>query len=165
MFSKPCGKNSDGSDLNMPTVEIVSLGCIRIPKIPRYQTFGWRAEKVLKSHRNLFQSLFDEQKGVIFHLGNKDMEKSPEGCWFAGKVMDWTEGKTVFFPRKTFTEFKDLLTRLIESSPEKRIIFATDYQFGGKRSIWGELRVSTFLKLHKARKIKYNTLIYIRKDA
>ena len=113
----------------------------------------------------LFQTLFNEQHGVIFHLGNKEQEKDPEGYWFAGGVMDWTEARTVFFPREARSEFQDLLIRLLRASPEGRVLFSTDYQFGGKRRVFGEICLSSFLAMHDERKLKYNVLYYIRKDA
>lgn len=147
----------------MPTIELISIGCPRVPRVPRYRTFGWLAERNLASHRGLFQSLFDEQAGVIFHLGNKDQEKDPGGCWFAGGVMDWTEDRTVFFPSEAFAEFQDFVQRLLRASSEQRVIFSTDYQFGGRRSVFGEVRRDSFFAMHNARKLKYNALYYIRK--
>ena len=136
----------------MPTIELVSLSCSRVPKIPRYRSFGWLADAKLDSHRTLFQSLFDEQRGVIFHLGNKEQEQNPNGYWFAGMVMDWEKAKTVFFPQDAFDEFQDLLSRLLRASPEKRVIFSTDYQFGGRRAVFGEIRLKTFLTMHATQK-------------
>ncbi len=70
----------------MPTIEIVSIGCPQKPKLPKYPTFAYKMEKKLRSHRALFQHVFDLHTGVIVHLANRDIEAG----WFAGELLDWS---------------------------------------------------------------------------
>lgn len=69
----------------------------------------------------------------------------------------------VFLP-ETSTDLEDLMSRLLDASPEHRITFSSDYQFGGNRRECGELTLTEFFDLHDARLLKYNSLYFIRTD-
>lgn len=168
----------------MPTIELISIGCPKIPELPRYDSFAYIAETELRSHRDLFQSVFDTLTGIIVHLANKDMEGHEDGGWFAGKIMDWLGGGTITIPLlevneeimdgqedetllflpDTLLDVRDLMQRLLAASPEKRIVFSTDYQFGGKRRECGEITLSRFFDLHAKQKLRYNHLWFIKVD-
>jgi len=194
----------------MPTIELISIDCPAIPALPTYRSFAYRAETRLESHRALFQAVFDSLSGVIVHLANKEME-GEDGCWFAGKLMDWTSTKAdrdrelhafatsivrtvreaateqeqieavkeyllkrsilpetcdtvlVFLP-DTRSDVHDLMRKLLDASPQHRITFSSDYQFGGERRECGEVTLSEFFALHDRRQLWYNALYYIRAD-
>ena len=149
----------------MPTIELISIGCSRVPDLPRYESFAYIAETKLTSHRNLFQSVFDSLSGVIVHLANKDFESEPEGLWFAGRVMEWKDDNALMFLPDSLLDVRDLMKRLLKVSPEKRIVFSTDYQFGGKRREHGEISFAKFFDLHTRRQLRYNSLYFIRADS
>jgi len=153
----------------VPTIELISIGCPEKPALPRYDGFAFIVEKELRSHRGLFQSVFDTLNGVIVHLANKDMEGYEDGCWFAGMIMDWQEDETedealVFLP-DTLLDVRDLMQRLLAASPEHRITFSTDYQFGSERRECGEILFSRFFDLHARRELRYNHLWYVKPDS
>ena len=153
----------------MPTIELICIGCSHVPPLPRYPSFAYQAEPRLISHRALFQHVLDRLTGVIVHLANNDLEGDTE-VWFAGKIMDWSETDTngvqvlIFLP-ETWTDLKDLMRRLLDASPQHRIMFSTDYQFGGKAMECGEVSLTEFFCRHDSGKLRYNTLFFIRQDA
>lgn len=148
----------------MPTIELISIGCTKIPDLPRYDSFAYFAETKLNSHRNLFQAVFDSLTGVIVHLANKNMEGREDGYWFAGKIMDWQEDDALVFLPDTLLDVRDLMKRLLAASPQKQIVFSTDYQFGNERCECGEITLSHFFDLHAKQKLRYNNLWYIKAD-
>jgi hypothetical protein len=148
----------------MPTIELISIRCPRVPDLPRYDSFAYIAETKLQSHRGLFQTVFDSLTGVIVHLANKDFESEPEGCWFAGKIMEWKDDDALMFLPDSLLDVRDLMKRLLKASPENRIVFSTDYQFGGKRREHEEISFSKFFDLHTHRRLRYNSLYFIRAD-
>ena len=87
----------------MPTIELISLGCVELPKIPKYEHFEYILEDRLLSHRGMFQKYLDKEQGVIVHLGSKELE-GEEDFWFAGGLIEWGEG-TIDLP---VVDFKDL---------------------------------------------------------
>ena len=149
----------------MPTIELISIGCTKVPKLSRYPSFAYIAETKLVTHRSLFQNVFDSLTGVIVHLANKSFEGKKDGCWFAGMIMDWDDGKALVFLPETRRDVADLMQRLIRASPERRITFSTDYQCGGRRRECGELTLSEFFRLHDKHKLRYNRFWYVRPDA
>ena len=167
----------------MPTIELISIGCLKAPDIPRYSSFAYIVDTTLRSHRVLFQKVFDSLTGVIVHLANKDME-GDTSFWFAGKIMDWDrDGALVFLP-ETRRDVADLMLRLIAASPQHRITFSTDIQWelvppSPTRRVtvingveWeeddaqecGEVTFSEFFRLHDEHALKYNCLWYVRPD-
>lgn len=149
----------------MPTIELISVGCPNIPELPRYDSFAYIAEAELRSHRNLFQGVFDSLTGVIVHLANKHMEGHEDECWFAGMIMDWHEDETLLFLPDTLLDVWDLMKHLLEASPQNRITFSTDYQFGSERREYGEISLSQFFDLHARHELRYNHMWHIKPDA
>jgi hypothetical protein len=148
----------------VPTIELISIGCLKTPDLPRYDSFAYIADTKLRSHRALFQSVFDTLSGVIVHLANKDMEGHEDGCWFGGKIMDWEEDEALVFLPDTLLDVRDLMQRLIAASPRHRITFSTDYQFGSERCECGEIAFSRFFELHGRHELRYNQLWYVKPD-
>jgi len=149
----------------VPTIELISSGCPTIPDLPRYDSFAYIAEIKLVSHRSLFQSVFDSLRGVIVHLANKQYESEPEGCWFAGMIMEWKDDDALMFLPDSLLDVRDLMKRLLKVSPENRIVFSTDYQFGGNRRERGEISFAKFFDLHTRRQLRYNSLYFIQADS
>ncbi|BCU78299.1 hypothetical protein [Luteolibacter sp. LG18] len=147
----------------MPTLELVSIGCPEIPELPRYESFAWRAETELVSHRGIFQPVFHMLSGVIVHLANKDLEDG-EGGWYAGALIDWgREGELVAFLSPARADVEDLMRRLIEASPLREITFSTDAQgFGEIGRERGTLTFGEFLGLLDGGSILFNELWRVR---
>jgi hypothetical protein len=148
----------------VPTIELISIGCPTVPVLPRYDSFAYIAEAELRSHRGLFQPVFDTLRGVIVHLANKSMEGHEDGCWFAGMIMDWDDDEALVFLPDTLLDVRDLMLRLLAVSPQQRIIFSTDYQFGSERQECGEITLSRLFELHGSKALRYNQLWYVTKD-
>lgn len=68
------------------------------------------------------------------------------------------------FRPETRPDMTDLMQRLLAVSPEHRMTFSSDYQFGGVRRECGEVTLTEFFNLHDRRLLKYNSLFYIRAD-
>jgi len=135
----------------MPTIELVSILCKEILTVPSFSTFTTIVDNSLKSHRGLFQHMFDQTEGVIVHLGNKDLTRE-DSCFFAGDLIDWDEGAIILptvdpdspdrqwwgedqcvrfrFNAEVFSEVQTLLEYLLHHSPCGQVYFSTDYQFG-----------------------------------
>lgn len=148
----------------MPTIEIVSIGCPQIPDLPRYPSLAYIAETTLQSHRELFQSVFDSLSGVIVHLANKELEGEEDRIWFAGRLMNWEDDEALVFLPDAHSDVTDLMQHLIAASPHHRIIFSTDYQFGGERQECGETTLTDFFDLHDRQALRYNTLYFVKPD-
>lgn len=157
----------------MPTIELVSIGCIQPPDLPSYRSFTYCTETELQSHRGLFQQVFDGLKGVIAHLANKELEHTKAGCWFAGDLINWNETgddakgetSTLIFQSDALLDIRDLMQRLLAASPQKRIIFSTDYQFGGNRRERGNISLSQLFELHANRELHFNHLWHVHPDS
>lgn len=149
----------------MPTIELISIGCRKVPALPKYPSFAYIADTDLVTHRGLFQNLFDSLTGAIVHLANKGFEGNEDGGWFAGLIMDWGDDGALIFLPETRRDVADLMERLIAASPQRRITFSTDYQFGGDRKECGEVSLSEFFRLHDQRALRYNTFWYVHPDS
>ena len=176
----------------MPTIEIVSIGTNYIPDLPRFDTFACMVEAELQSHRSLFQEDFDSVSGVIVHLGNKefqeDFDKGEVGVWFAGQLIDWSDGKTIIIPTvdpdfdepqwwgedqsygfrflsNVFCEVCELLSLLLEHSPVKQVFFSTDYQFGPSKAMKRmSCTLRSFIDEHDANGLRWNCLYQIVRE-
>lgn len=147
----------------MPTIELISVGCREVPQLPCYNSFAYKAETKLITHRSLFQGIFDTLDGIIVHLANKDCEGEKYYGWFAGDIMHWEESNSplVFLP-DALADIRNLMIRLLAASPSGTLIFSTDYQFGGDRTIAGEIGFDDFFRLHGKKALRYNTLYYLK---
>ncbi|WP_309720471.1 hypothetical protein [Armatimonas sp.] len=118
----------------MPSLEIICLGQCE-PTDFSYLPCAVEAETTLHSHRDypsLFQPDFDQLQGCMYHLGGSCL-RFP-GVWqryaytAANLCTEWWE----------FLEFKPryklavqiLLKTLLAASPEEKLLFTSDYQFG-----------------------------------
>jgi len=62
---------------------------------------------------------------------------------------DCEDGETLLFLPETRRDVADLMQRLIAASPQRRLTFSTDYQFGGEKKEAGEVTFSQFFELHE----------------
>ncbi|MBU1239027.1 hypothetical protein KKF84_13270 [Myxococcota bacterium] len=152
----------------MPSIEIVSIGALNVPELPKFDGFAYIAEPGVISHRGLFQDVLDKENGIIVHLANKEYEGDEEGGWFAGALMEWgenlSENDPVVFEQHRFQDVIVLLRRMIESSSRNEVIFLTDYQFGPKKRVINnkEISISEFIDFHQQRRLIYNSLYRIK---
>ena len=163
----------------MPTVEIVSIDCRAMPKLPTFVSFDLRVDAEPRPHRALFRRVYARLRGVMVHLGNKGAD--PDGFWFASDVIDW-RGEEVQLPtvradaplpqwwgedqamlfrfnEGAASEVRELMERMIAVSPVKQVVFATDYQFGPSRSaIHRPGGVEEFFRRHDEVGLRWNTM-------
>lgn len=147
----------------MPAIELISIDCPEAPPLPRYPSFACRAASDLVSRRGLFQPVFDNMHGVMVNLANKELEGSKSTC-YAGTVMDWPCDDALLFRSETRDDVRDLMQRLLDASPQHRVAFAAEYQFGGEKCECGEISLSEFFQLHDRHALRYNCLWYVRSD-
>ncbi|MGC4015867.1 MAG: hypothetical protein QM755_15290 [Luteolibacter sp.] len=148
----------------MPTIELVAIDCPEIPGLPIYAGIDYICEKELLSHRALFQPVFKSLGGVIFHLAEKGPDASKRGFWFGGMLVVWKPRHALVFRSEVLEDVMDLMRRLLDASPRHRITFSTDYQFGGRMRIQGEISFAGFWDLHDQGKLRYNHLWWIVAD-
>lgn len=70
--------------------------------------------------------------------------------------------RTLIFLPEVLADIKDLMQRLLDASPQHRMTFSSDYQFGGERREGGEVTLTEFFDLHDRRLLLYNSLFYVR---
>jgi len=147
----------------LPTIEIVSVKAPSETKLPQYNSFAYMADSTIESHRGLFQHKFDDLKGVMVHLANKELGEENDGDWFAGKLMDWNrDDDPLFFETQVIPDVFDLMHRLLNASPVATLTFSSDYQFGPP-SVEEDspLSMDRFWQLHDADKLRYNAFYRI----
>ncbi|HSI63634.1 MAG TPA: hypothetical protein VLE43_10965 [Candidatus Saccharimonadia bacterium] len=147
----------------MPTIELISIDCPEAPALPRYPSFACRTDPVLISRRGLFQPVFDSLNGVMVNVANKELE-AVSNVSYAGTVVDWPCDDALLFRSESRDDVMDLMQRLLKASPQHRLAFATEYQFGGEQKECGEISISEFFNLHDRHALRYNTLWYVRSD-
>jgi hypothetical protein len=65
------------------------------------------------------------------------------------------------FKPAVWSELKKLIDYLIKTSKNNKIIFTTDYQFGGKKFIYKPIKLKKFIKLHDTKGLKFNSWVEI----
>lgn len=66
---------------------------------------------------------------------------------------------------ETLKDLKDLINRIIDSSPCNEILFSTDYQFGPDESEdYGTISLADFFGLHSLGKLRWNTIYTIKAE-
>ena len=146
----------------MPTIEIVCLGqkkplnCSSFP-------FAVRAENRVISHRGLFYDELKQFSGCIYHLGNPDFRPPSRVGFFAGRLMNWySDGNALRFKPRFQAGVQNLLQKLLAASPCNRLIFLSDYQFGGEKE-WHStpLNLRLFWHKHARQEIDLNSLYFL----
>lgn len=140
----------------MPSIEVVCISQaspISLGNLP----FDIEAEVELISHRecSIFQLDFDHLTGRIYHLGIS----YSNGTFFASQLLiQWYDG-LVKFRAEYIPTVRQMFTSLINASPEGKILFTSDYQFGGEPKRYKRpICISKFWELHEADKIRPNAL-------
>ena len=149
----------------MPSIEIVCIGQTD-PSDFGHLLFAVESGTELKSHRiprPLFQKDFASLNGCIYHLGNPDLKiQRTRRMFFA---WDLLSDRVRSSSRPTFLEFRpefiaslhELLGSLLESSPARRLLFTSDWQFGPKRRYRSPIvTLGEFWSLHDSRKLRLN---------
>jgi hypothetical protein len=163
----------------MPTIEIVSLRARAIPV--EQEKFGfavWQESEPI-SHRSLFFDYLRRHSGAILHLGNPAFSPGTGG-FHAGALIDWgwespepdeipgPSGPENAWANQHFgfrfrPEFRSELERLLhvalDASPERRVFFLTDYQFGPEKPAFEPaLSPADFWQAHDSKGLSLNTL-------
>jgi hypothetical protein len=148
----------------MPSIEIACLG-LTTPLSPPATSFAVICEAGLKSHRSpepRFQRDFDGLSGSLYHLGSPQFAGTVSGPFFAYDVL--SEASRHAEP-PSFLEFapehvasaQALVAWLFDVSPEGRLLFTTDWQFGPKGARrFGALEPDEFWRLHSRRELLLN---------
>jgi hypothetical protein len=72
----------------MPTIEIIVPECKKLISIKNSKLpFYVRQNRTLISDGGLFQNFLNKKKGIILHLGNKEL--GSRGCFFGSDLIDW----------------------------------------------------------------------------
>ncbi len=143
----------------MPSLEIICLEQ-ETPSQFSDLPFALRSENTLIPHRGLFWEDFKLHRGCIYHLGNPDMRFTDDYGFFAGQLMDWnTENLSLKFLPEFVPPLQTLLQTLIAASPVGKLIFTTDYQFGGSTMRYKRpLPLEKFWEKHDTEKLWLNAL-------
>ena len=102
-------------------------------------------------------------RGCIYHLGNPEMREKESGGFFAGQLLDWhVEADILKFEPEFASAVQTLLEKLLAASPLQKVIFSSDYQFGGKaRRYKRPLTLTNFWEKHDAKKLRLNALYFL----
>lgn len=158
----------------MPTIEIVSLRARGIPVGQEKFGFAIWQEPEPVSHRSLFFDHLQQYTGVILHLGNPAFNPGTGG-FHASALIDWpwtpplssaapeNERISRNFYFRFRPEFRPDLERLLQialdASPEKRVFFLTDYQFGPEKARFAPVQgIGTFWHTHDTNGLLLNAL-------
>ncbi len=123
----------------MPSVELICVGQI-LPLNLVVTAFCVDSETPLRSHRPrpIWKSRFEKLDGFMYHLGGPDyLNPNSEPTFFTASDLLLFEKPSrcshFKFRPEYASDVRSLMERLLEASPEGRIIFTTDYQLGPKR--------------------------------
>jgi hypothetical protein len=150
----------------VPSIELVCVGQELPSKLPRLP-FAVVSEPALESHRvpSFFQSHFDELQGCIYHLGCPGYDSPDfEGMYNAWELLSEAcrEAETerfLEFDSQFLPALFDLVGLLLEASPEGRVLFTSDWQFGPALArIYRPLVEREFWEIHARRGLRFNAL-------
>ena len=139
----------------MPSVEIVCIGQNK-PTVFENMPFRIDSGNELRSQRTpspLFQADFDILTGCIYHL----IKQSRGACTAMDLLDAWWEElqfKPEYVPR-----VQHILSALLTASPEGKILFTSDYQYGPERRCYKRpITLNKFWTLHNEGKLWANAL-------
>jgi len=148
----------------MPSLEIICIDQeepITFSDLP----FEVEAERELRSHRSpepLFQTDFDQLRGIIYHVlepGGITVYELLKRDWYDADGNSNGREENIEFLSEIVPAMYKLLKVLLTASPAARIVFTTDYQFGPKRAKrFGSMPLEEFWRLHHAGRIRMNSL-------
>ena len=154
----------DGASEDVPTIEIACVA-LESPLEPPATSFAVAYEAGLKSHRTLkprFQLAFDCLAGSLYHLGSPQFAGSNTGPFFAYEVLS-EESRHAEPP--SFLEFapehlesaRELLAWLLKASPEGKLLFTSDWQFGpAPARRFDAVGLDEFWQLHDSQNLRLN---------
>ena len=145
----------------LPSVEIICVGQAeptRFSKVP----LAVEAETELRSHRtqpSLFQADFDELQGCIYHLGSPRLRQPQfrkDAAYTAADLCtEWWD--YLHFKPKYVPHVQHILGALLVASPERRLLWTSDYQFGPRRKRYARpISLSSFWRRHERRQLWTN---------
>ncbi len=152
-------------ETSLPSVEIICIGQrepIEFLNLP----LAIQGENRLESHRSPkphFQSDLDQLQGCIYLLLNPRL-RDPEakGAYTAKDLLiEWWD--VVYFKPEFAPVVHRILQELLAASPEGRLLFTSDYQFGSydpyrfRRNV----TLETFWKRHDAKRLPINSSVQI----
>ena len=148
----------------MPSIEIVCIdqkSPVRFGELP----FVVRSERVLRSHRypSHFQKGFDKLEGCIYHFGGQYLRNRRGGIFQAYDLLSLGcrgqhQSRYLEFKRSVIPLLRRILKKLLEKSPQSRIVFTSDYQFSpNKPKRVNGVLLSEFWKLHQDKQLRFNT--------
>lgn len=153
----------------MPSIEIVCVGQA-VPLDFSYAPFTCEAEPgPMRSHRGPEPSLFSEEftslHGCIYHLGGPCLRfpwvREEEPYTAADLCTEWWE--VIHFRPRFVPYVAVLLWDLLAASPEGRVLFTSDYQFGPSRvrRYAHPLTPSSFWRRHDAMRLHTNAAFWL----
>ncbi len=147
----------------MPSIEIICIDQVD-PIVFNDLPFAVEGGTEIKSHRiprPLFARDFAGLKGCIYHLGNPDLKTHRTGRIFFAYDLLTDQARSA----SRFLEFSpdftpaihQLLKSLIKSSPVRRLLFTSDWQFGPRRPYRSPiLTLDEFWSLHNTQRLRLN---------
>ena len=164
----------------MPTIEIISLNAkAAFVKQEDYE-FAIIEETTLASHRALFNQYISDRKGIILHLGNPEFKHESDGAFFASQLVNWdfeprhieipnfdlggtgaNQSSAFQFESKYRPSLEALLKKSILASPDRLVLFYTDYQFGDGKASYKTTSEVQFWADHDQHGLHWNRLYTI----
>ena len=158
----------------MPSIEIICIGQAS-PLALRSLSFAVEAESRLLSHRGprpRFQHDFDQLKGCIYHLGNPSLRVAPTaGAFLAYELLSEASREAeppsfLEFAAEHEADANKVLAILLQASPDGRLLFTSDWQFGPPGSRRCEpVALPEFWRLHEERALLLNAAYPITRAA
>jgi hypothetical protein len=169
----------------MPTIEVASVNSTGLGLNQGDFEVAIIEENKLESHRGLFYEFLLKQQGTIIHIGNPDLKGAKDNGYFAGGIIDWDFDDPDFekkrnglksnednnYANQDFNfqfghKYKDDINRILQtaldSSPNGKIYFLTDYQFGPEAADFRTLKgLKSLWKQHDKDGLAWNTLYEI----
>lgn len=149
----------------MPTIEIASINSTGLDLNQGDFEVAIIEENKLESHRGLFYDFLLKQNGTITHIGNPDFKTDKKSGFFAGQIVDWKfdSDDNFQFRQENRDDIKRLLQIAMSKSPDQKIYFLTDYQFGPEVAEFKTVEgLMTFWEKHDKAGLRLNTLYEIK---
>ena len=149
----------------MPSIEIACLG-LEQPVRVDVRGFVVEVERGLVSHqaRSRFKRDFDSLAGCLYHLGHSSGRDPSLGRGFAAYELlspacrDPFPPSILEFAAGHVAEIRVVLAALVAASPEGRVLFTSDWQYGPEWAHrFGPLTLDQFWSLHGTRLLYLNT--------
>ena len=145
----------------MLSVEIVCIGQHE-PIIFQDIPFRIDAENELRSQRtpkSLFQADFDLLDGCIYHL----IKQSRGACTAVDLLDAWWED--LRFKPEYVPDVNRILSELLSASPEGRVLFTSDYQYGPDTKWYKRpLTLDKFWSMHGEGRLWANALYPLKRN-